>query len=99
MTIHVNIGDLKAEISELIAAAERGETVVFQREGTPVARIVLEKEKTDLERRTRIAAERVAAIGSFKAEFEGFDPDAALAPSMTDKELEERFERKFGASL
>ena len=40
MTIHVNIGHAKTRLSELVAASLRGEDVVLQNAGHPVARIV-----------------------------------------------------------
>jgi prevent-host-death family protein len=36
----VNMHDAKSKLSELVAAAERGEDVVIARNGTPVARLV-----------------------------------------------------------
>jgi len=40
MTIHVNIGVAETCLSELVAASLRGEEVVLQQAGLPVARIV-----------------------------------------------------------
>lgn len=92
MTIHVNIGEAKTRLSELVAACERGETVVLARAGKPVARLVPEAGSDLAEREAR---GRIAAIGSFKEEFAGYDLDLS-EPSMTDEELDERFRRKFG---
>jgi prevent-host-death family protein len=39
MTIHVNIGEAKTRLSELIAASERGEEVVIARAGKPAVRL------------------------------------------------------------
>ena len=36
----VNMHDAKTKLSELVAAAERGEVVVIARNGTPAARLV-----------------------------------------------------------
>jgi prevent-host-death family protein len=36
----VNMHDAKTQLSELVAAAERGEDVVIARNGTPAARLV-----------------------------------------------------------
>jgi prevent-host-death family protein len=36
----VNMHDAKTKLSELVAAAERGEDVVIARNGTPAARLV-----------------------------------------------------------
>lgn len=38
--MQMNIAEAKAKLSELVAAAERGEEVVLARGGHPVARIV-----------------------------------------------------------
>jgi prevent-host-death family protein len=40
MTIKMNVAEAKAKLSELIAAAERGEEVILARGGVPVARVV-----------------------------------------------------------
>lgn len=40
MTITVNTHEAKSRLSELLAAAERGEDVVIARAGKPVARLV-----------------------------------------------------------
>jgi prevent-host-death family protein len=89
MTIHVNIGEAKTRLSELVAACERGETVVLARAGKPVARLVPETEQQAQPKN------RMAAFGMFKDAFKGYDVDE-LPPSMTDEELEERYRRKFG---
>lgn len=93
MGIHVNIGEAKDRLSELIAASERGEEVVIARAGKPVARLVPIAE-AEQQKRREIAARRVAAIGMFREAFKGYDTD--IGPSMTDEEVEERFRRKFG---
>lgn len=95
MTIHVNIGEAKTRLSELVAAALRGEEVVLQKAGKPQVRLVA-LEDASLAEREAIARRRVAAIGKYKKEFEGYDLD--IGPSMTDEEVEERFRRKFGPS-
>lgn len=38
--MQVNMHDAKSKLSELVAAAERGEEVVIARNGTPAARLV-----------------------------------------------------------
>jgi prevent-host-death family protein len=40
--MHVGIAEAKAKLSELVAKAERGEEVVIERHGKPVARLVPE---------------------------------------------------------
>jgi prevent-host-death family protein len=93
MTIHVNIGEAKTRLSQLIAAALKGEDVVVDKDGKPQVRLVAVEEATDAERE-RIAAKRHAFFGSWAKAFEGYDTD--IGPSMTDEEIEERWKRKFG---
>lgn len=40
LAMQVNMHDAKTQLSELVAAAERGEEVVIARNGTPAARLV-----------------------------------------------------------
>ncbi|WOE74414.1 type II toxin-antitoxin system Phd/YefM family antitoxin [Alterisphingorhabdus coralli] len=96
MTIHVNIGEAKTRLSELIAAALRGEEVVLNKAGRPVARIVADADASAIEREA-IAAKRASAIGSLAEKYAHL-PDEAfdIPPSMTDEEYEERIKRKFG---
>jgi prevent-host-death family protein len=97
MTIHVNIGQAKTRLSELVAAALRGEEVVLQKAGAPQVRLVPVKEAEEA-RREAIAAKRKAAFGALAAKYAHLRPeDTIVPPSMTDEELEERFQRKFGA--
>jgi len=93
MTIHVNIGEAKTRLSQLIAAALKGEEVVVDKDGKPQVRLEPVATPSDAERE-RIVARRRAAIGMWKKEFQGFSTD--LPPSMTDEEIEERYQRKFG---
>jgi antitoxin (DNA-binding transcriptional repressor) of toxin-antitoxin stability system len=93
MAIHVNIGEAKTRLSQLIAAALRGEEVVVDKDGKPQVRLEPIATPSEAERE-RIVAKRRAALGMWKKEFEGFSTD--LPPSMTDDEVEERYERKFG---
>jgi prevent-host-death family protein len=72
MTIHVNIGEAKTRLSQLIAAALRGEEVVVDKDGTPQVRLVPVEEASEAERE-RIVARRRAAIGKWAEDFEGFD--------------------------
>ena len=39
MTIHVNIGEAKTQLSKLISASLRGEEVVINNDGTPQVRL------------------------------------------------------------
>ena len=93
MTKHFNVGEAKAQLSKLIDAAVRGEDVVIDHAGKPRVRLV-PTESALSEESEKIAAKRRAFIGSWKEAFEGWDTD--IGPSMTDEEVEERFQRKFG---
>lgn len=93
MTKHFNVGEAKAQLSKLIDAAVRGEDVVIDRAGKPKVKLV-PTESAITEDAERIAAKRAAFIGSWKEAFEGWDTE--IGPSMTDQEVEERFQRKFG---
>lgn len=93
MTIRVNIGEAKTRLSELVAAAVRGEDVVLAKAGEPQVRLV---RVIDMEaERVRIVEKRRAAMGIWKEAFEGFDTSvAALKADRGDPD--ERFRRKFG---
>ena len=80
MTTHVNIGEAKTHLSQLIAAVLKGEEVVVDKDGKPQVRLVAVEDATDAERE-RIAAKRRAAFGLWAREFEGFDtsPEALRA--------------------
>ena len=93
MTIHVDIGEAKSRLSQLVAAAVRGEEVVLDRAGEPQVRLVPVSHASDAERE-RLAEKRRAFLGSWAKAFEGYSAD--LGPSMTDAEQDERWARKFG---
>jgi len=94
MTIHVNIGEAKARLSALVEAALRGEEVILQKAGVPKLKLVPIEEADRLERE-EVARRRVANIGIFREKYAGMD--LTVPPSMTDEEVEARFQRKFGA--
>ncbi len=95
MTIHVNIGEAKTRFSELCAAALRGEEVIVQNAGVPKLKLV-PIDVADRFEREAVARMRVANIGRFKHEFEGYDlSPEALKVDQGDEE--ERFRRKFGS--
>ncbi len=97
MTIQVNIGEAKTRLSELIAASERGETVVLARAGKVVAHIVPPPDTmARAETLDEAAARRRAAFARNAADFAGKPYDHE--PSMTDAELDERWQRKFGTA-
>ena len=72
MTIHVNIGEAKTRLSELVAASLRGEEVVLNKAGVPQARIVPVADAEE-QRREAIAAKRRAAFGMYAEAFKGCD--------------------------
>ena len=98
MTIHVNIGEAKTRLSQLVAAALRGEEVVLQKAGTPQVKLV-PVEEAEKARREETAAKRRAALGIWADKYRHLHGTDALdvPPAMTDEEIEERFRRKFGA--
>jgi prevent-host-death family protein len=87
MGIHVNIGEAKTRLSELVAASIRGEEVILAKAGTPVARIVALEDS-----RVAAAAEKAARmkawIGSFEDVFPPGAGDIFLEPDYTDEEIE-----------
>ena len=96
MTIHVNIGEAKTRLSELVAAALRGEEVVVSKAGEPQVRLVAIPQPSAAEELEQRRQKRLSAFGLWKDMFEGVD--TTVPPSMTDEELEERWQRKFGPS-
>jgi prevent-host-death family protein len=96
MTIHVNIGEAKTRLSELLNAMKRGERVVIMRAGEPEAEIVPARPAEATTREDR-ARKRMSAFGMYKDAFKG--ADLSLEALKADRgDPEERFERKFGAS-
>ena len=53
MTIHVNIGKAKAQLSKLISASLRGEEVVIDHDGTPQVRLTPVAEAVVIDRAAR----------------------------------------------
>ena len=96
MTIHVNIGEAKTRLSELINAMKRGEQIVIMRAGEPEAELVPARAAHSTTREER-ARKRKSAFGMYRDAFKGADLSLeALKAERGDPE--ERFERKFGAS-
>ncbi len=64
MTIHVNIGKAKAQLSSLIAASLRGEEVVIDHDGVPQVRLtpIAAAQEVDREERARKLDEILARI-------------------------------------
>lgn len=99
MTIHVTIGEAEKRLSELVAAAVRGEEVVLQEAGAPQVRLVaIARAALGEAEREAIAARRVAAIGKWKKDFEGFDTTrAALKADYPDPD--EKIRRILGSDI
>lgn len=87
MGIHVNIGEAKNRLSELIAASLRGEEVILSKAGKPVARILaLDEAKADA--KAEHIAKWDAWIGSLAGQFPPDALDVFDEPAFTDKEID-----------
>jgi prevent-host-death family protein len=58
----VGIFDAKTRLSELVAEAERGETIVITRKGEPVAQLGPLKAQTDARERARRAYQLITSV-------------------------------------
>ena len=87
MTIHVNIGEAKTRLSQLIAAALKGEEVVVDKDGKPQVRLVALPEATEAERE-RIIAKRRAFVGRWAEALKDVDtsPEAIRAERQYSEE-------------
>lgn len=80
----MNIGEAKSRLSELVAAAVRGDDVVLQRAGQPVVRLVPMEDAAAAER-AALRAQRQAALGMYRDEFANHDLSLqALKADRTD---------------
>lgn len=95
MGIHVNIAEAKARLSELVAAAVRGEEVVLGRAGKPQVRLVAVAEASDAEIKRR-GEKRKAALGMY-AHLVGDRSIDVRSLKLTEAEQEAIYDRKFGA--
>ena len=96
MTIHVNIGEAKTRLSELLRRVREGERVLIQRDGLPEAELIPARPTAQLSRDER-AARRRSAFGMYKDAFKG--ADLSLEALKADRgDPDERYEHKFGAS-
>ena len=96
MTIHVNIGEAKTRLSELLAAAARGEEVIVNKAGVPFATLVPTPEAMAIARDSR-AAKRRAAFGCLAKKYKDHPSEAFDVPvSMTDEDFDARIARKLG---
>ncbi|MEC9432638.1 MAG: type II toxin-antitoxin system prevent-host-death family antitoxin [Pseudomonadota bacterium] len=79
--------DAKTHLSELLAAAERGESTLITRRGKPVARLV------PVEDTAREAAKQAAArIEAYRARTAGYARSQGLPPLTVEEILEMRDE-------
>lgn len=86
MGIHVNIGEAKTRLSELVSAALRGEDVVIAKAGEAQVRLTpVAPEDFKAARRDRIEK----WIGSFEGVFPEDAGDLFLEPEFSDEELDE----------
>lgn len=97
MTIHVNIGEAKTRLSELVAAAVRGEDVVLAKAGEPQVRLIpVSGIEASQRERERIATGRRAAIGMWRHKFRTMPQLDIRSMTMSDTEWEEHYRKKFG---
>ncbi|VVT06115.1 Antitoxin [Sphingomonas sp. EC-HK361] len=97
MTIHVNIGEAKTRLSELVAAAVRGEDVVLAKAGEPQVRLIpVSGIEASQQARERIATGRRAAIGMWRHKFQTMPQFDIRSMTMSDAEWEEHYRKKFG---
>jgi prevent-host-death family protein len=87
MGIHVNIGEAKNRLSELIAASLRGEEVILSKAGKPVARILALDTAID-DAKAQRKAQWKAWIGSGKDKFPENAGDEFLEPTFSDDEMD-----------
>ena len=86
MTIHVNIGEAKSRLSQLIAAAKRGEKVVIDRDGEPEVELTPVVSESDKERRRKHLQ---AFLGSRRGAVTPRGLDLIAQPSFSDEELDD----------
>lgn len=89
MTLHFNVGEAKARLSQLIAAVRRGEDVVIDHDGKPQVRLVMVEEASEAESK-RLADQRRAFIGKYAKDFEGLD----VTPEWVREQREYSAERR-----
>jgi prevent-host-death family protein len=89
MTIHVNIGEAKTNLSRLIQASLNGEEVFIDKAGEPLVRLVPARDLPSP------GAQRSAAFGSMKDMIPDLDWEA---PAFTDEELARMMDEDDGLS-
>lgn len=74
----IPIHQAKAQLSELIRAAEQGEDVVLTRHGKPVVRLVAERpDAPSAAERDRVAAQALSELRAFRALWQPPQPGEA----------------------
>lgn len=96
MTIHVNIGEAKTRLSELVAAAIRGEDVVVSKAGEPQVRLVPVSVQAALTEEAR-RARRQSAFGMYRHLVHG-EPPVVRDLKPNDAQRTQLYEEKFGAA-
>lgn len=86
MGIHVNIGEAKTRLSELVAAAKRGEDVVIARAGEPEVRLVPVRPQETQEARK---AQWERWIGRYQGMLPPEFANSFLQPTFSDEEMED----------
>ncbi len=81
MTISVNIHEAKAQLSNLIAMMEKGETVIICKRNEPVARIMPVEKKKKKKREFGFLKDKIKILPGF------YDP------IYTDEELDEIYNK------
>ena len=89
MATHVNIGEAKTRLSQLVAAAIAGEDVVLDKAGQPQVRLVPVEAVAQAETERR-AAKRRSAIGMFADAYKGFDLSLEALKADRDPDRRER---------
>lgn len=89
MSLQVNIGEAKTRLSELVAAAVRGEEVILAKAGEPQVRLVVLEGIHEIDHHRRLAKRR-AAIGMFADAFEGYDTSVDALKADRDPDRRER---------
>jgi prevent-host-death family protein len=85
MAIYVNMHEAKSRLSQLVAAALRGEEVILQKAGVPQARIVPTSPAAP-SKDERIA-KRKALFGRYKDKFPAGAADLVLEPLMSEFDI------------
>ena len=85
MGMQFNIGEAKDRLSQLVAAARRGEDVIIALAGQPQVKLIPVEGIQELEREAEVAR-RMSAFGMYRETANLAAIEKAMAP-MTDDEL------------